>query len=645
MTTRFIGWTAASVAALLLGAWPGMALSQGGPPPDKGPAKKDDPAASQPGAQTPPGQAGQAQPGQAQTPPGQAQGGAAKPQGQAAQGQPNPGQGQGAAKPPGGQGPTQGNAGKQHWQRAPNAAQAQGQGQAKPAANANNAPVPPPPGKKVAKKELKVPALPASKIAVTASKNDALNRRGRPFRADEFKHPQTGRALAPDDEVTLTFKHGKAPVKLTGKQFLDEMNKLEAKLNAQGHSLRDKQYNQETKLDGARMRAAQQAAGETSNKKPIRMLKQAVGAADLDPRHTNLDAVKQGAAAHAQAMGQTAPALVQAQALKRQPRPLPNTLNSEWKADLGDTSVVGAKLKVSTALSGDMKELVTKTGASASIYLFGNGVDLVNVQGTTASHAPGAAAQRASFTVTSVGGLPLVPAVNSSGAAIAVPSSGSGDESIGVDYGVDMYFSLGPVPMHARIGATGSAGVRYSLAASSLFGDVTVVPYLDTKAYATCGVDLLIAEGGVGVDLTLLKQNLEMATRLEIASANGEPEYRWDYHATNTMNALSGKLYAYAEVDYLLDTWEGQWTIFDWPGLQWQAELYRYADKAAVFGAAPIVAAPPPSSGSVTQPASWSKNPCPDGHFKTTGSHHGCDCRPGQKKHYDDILKYKAHCK
>jgi hypothetical protein len=517
----------------------------------------------------------------------------------------------------------------------------------------------PAPGGRGHRLALKGKQPPETKLTRRASPNAVANKRGRKFTMDELRDPRTKQPIGADQDVTLTFKHGKGPVKMKGRQLLDEVNKLEAQLNAQGYSLREKPTGPlvETRLDAAQLRRKEQAALAPAGAKPVRLLKngrQQVQPTDFDHRspavNTAFGAAQQGQVAHSQALPQTQKAIADAKASQAQPRPLPSTLHDHWQADFGDHDILAATLQANTNVNGDWQQLHNHVDAKATITLVGYDIDLLRVQGDLAS-TPGG--QQANLSVTyantrdTPNGVYLVPPTNlSNPSAIAKED----DQGYTFDYGYDFYFSIGPVPMHATVGGTGSAGVRHKVAVSPLYTQVLAVPYVDAQAYARCGVDLVIAEGGVGGTLTLLKENLELASKVEVANdANNHPEYRWDYHATNTLNVLSGELFAYVTVNYFVDEWEGRWTIFKWDGITWQADLYRVQDRAPVFGVGAIATTP---HASATVPASASgpttgSGPlnCPTGQFGTTGKFHNCACPQGSKKEYTDLVKYNAICK
>jgi hypothetical protein len=91
---------------------------------------------------------------------------------------------------------------------------------------------------------------------------------------------------------------------------------------------------------------------------------------------------------------------------------------------------------------------------------------------------------------------------------------------------------------------------------------------VDTKAYAECDVDLALVKGGVGGKLTLLKDNFDLGAKIGIGVDRPDPYFFAEYWGRNTLETLSGSLYAFAEVDLVFWSNRWPWDIYSWSGLK-----------------------------------------------------------------------------
>jgi|GEM_PF-5029564 len=144
-----------------------------------------------------------------------------------------------------------------------------------------------------------------------------------------------------------------------------------------------------------------------------------------------------------------------------------------------------------------------------------------------------------------------------------------------LDYSVDYRFAIGPVPMRARVGFRATAGAKYGYDVLPLQVGAHAVPFAAADAYAQVGVDIGIAGGGVGGQLILIQDyvTLQGAARVEF---DDEPSLIVELIGTNSMTALSGRLYAYAYINYLFGKWEGQWDFFKWEGFRKDGNLFNF---------------------------------------------------------------------
>ncbi len=153
-----------------------------------------------------------------------------------------------------------------------------------------------------------------------------------------------------------------------------------------------------------------------------------------------------------------------------------------------------------------------------------------------------------------------------------------------VDKGVDYRFSIGPVPMRARVGFNGSIGLKYGFQVIPIEIGAYAVPFVSAKGYLQVGIDIGIAGAGVGGDLTLIADYFTITGTAGV-SFGDEWKLVLELTGHNVLEALSGELYAYAYVDYFIDRWEGRFTLFDWTGFKHEGEVFRYRTEWSPSGA------------------------------------------------------------
>lgn len=152
-------------------------------------------------------------------------------------------------------------------------------------------------------------------------------------------------------------------------------------------------------------------------------------------------------------------------------------------------------------------------------------------------------------------------------------------------------FTIGPIPMKASFGVRGAAGLRYELYASPRYASAKTTPFLNTQVYAEGGADIVIAGAGVGANLTLLNDELELGAKANIRTDFDNRKIFLDtnFYAYNKLDALSGNLYAYAYTyvpKFAIPPWEEKrwnWKIWDWAGFHTEGYLFNVSDTKALL--------------------------------------------------------------
>lgn len=139
----------------------------------------------------------------------------------------------------------------------------------------------------------------------------------------------------------------------------------------------------------------------------------------------------------------------------------------------------------------------------------------------------------------------------------------------------DFWIWVGPVPLHVVFGFSVSAGLDYKFAAnpgnncSSMEGPSNfklvsaIEPFIRADAYADASIDVVVAAAGVRLDLLLLRLGIPLSANVDHSSGN---QWRFSNGGRVTIDMLSGRLTAYAEVGVapLEESWEAE--IFGWDG-------------------------------------------------------------------------------
>jgi len=279
--------------------------------------------------------------------------------------------------------------------------------------------------------------------------------------------------------------------------------------------------------------------------------------------------------------------------------------SDSWQ--LGDTSTFGAKASYSLGwdVKGGESNKKTKDGAwchpdgasnmsaSASIFFFGTPVTIFDGASseTTADSATtyGAHLRYYDMDQGSETDLfpPVAPGTTLTGSPLHIPV---GDpQSLG-DLSYDIWFTVGPIPIHISFGANATAGIdvqeigHTSANGCQLAGDKGIEtvnlhyasgtdfePWAEADAYADASIDVVIASAGIRMDLTLLHVGLPVGVS-NTTDAQSNLTMKTGCHLTT--DALEGNVSAYLTlgIDPFSHTWST--TIFSWDGLHSDTNLF-----------------------------------------------------------------------
>lgn len=136
-------------------------------------------------------------------------------------------------------------------------------------------------------------------------------------------------------------------------------------------------------------------------------------------------------------------------------------------------------------------------------------------------------------------------------------------------------FSIGPVPCKGTIGFMGAVGVKYGFEIVPIQISAYAVPFASTKVFAQVGVDIVVASAGVGGQLVLIEDSLTLQGSFAVTFEE-QPSLVLELSGKDTLNCLSGSLYAFVAVDFWLVSWKGKFDIFKWDGFKTDVDIFKF---------------------------------------------------------------------
>jgi hypothetical protein len=149
-----------------------------------------------------------------------------------------------------------------------------------------------------------------------------------------------------------------------------------------------------------------------------------------------------------------------------------------------------------------------------------------------------------------------------------------------VDFSTSIPIPVGPFDLDVTVGAQGSVGFDYSISVYPMSVSLSGGPFAHTSVYAQAGLNLVVAEAGVGASLTLVNWDMNLGGSAGVGWLFGFYVYD-DVYADSKLNMLGGSVYVYAKVYYpcfdpFPDICDSQWqtNLWSWPGLQYDSVLF-----------------------------------------------------------------------
>ena len=381
------------------------------------------------------------------------------------------------------------------------------------------------------------------------------------FRPFEVLDPTNRRPIS-RDTMLPELPNGK---RLTAGQYYDELNRLEQRFNTIGYTLKEpteaKIELQVTPLPSATLQRQVQML-QSAHLPNTRF--QPLNLQSLDLEHKRMIAMR--------------PNLINLTVA-----PTAKTVHwvKDWNYNLGDPGVFSAYINGKIELNGT-KDVTKIDGlATAGGSIFSHGFELLSVSGNLNSPKSGTMNAKVGVSVIGI-------KVYNLDQNVSTGWSKSDTLSKTLDKSVSISFALGPIPMNAKFGVQGTAGISYGVAIAPVKASANVAPFVHTKVYAQVGVDIVVAGAGAGANLTLLNTDghLNGALSIEVDSAS-KPYFKWTDSYSQSLDMLSGNVYVYAYVYvpcWHVPPWcknEWDWNVFNWSGFK--ASGYLFNDTKTLY--------------------------------------------------------------
>ncbi|MBD1823612.1 hypothetical protein H6F51_14075 [Cyanobacteria bacterium FACHB-DQ100] len=425
------------------------------------------------------------------------------------------------------------------------------------------------------------------------------------FQPFEVRDPETGKPISPD--TVLTLPDGK---QVKAGEYYAELNRLEQQFSQIGYSFRQPEESvllQETVIDQSELKRQIDSVSGDHRKislerslfkttlDPSLVLRQPEAIPNLELRpgalqsqlnpKFDLDTLQQPDLGTLRQKQLRSPVFKPINPdLIRVIPPAPKGYNKAWNYNLGNPSTFSAYVNGKLQLKGSTNFSNAYAEGNAGGYMFNNQANLIRATASMNSQKSGNSTIDVRLNVL---GQSVYNFQDSRNTLLIKSDSFSRS----VDRQVaDLRFSLGPIPMRASFGVRGSAGIQYLAIANpaivSAYAQVS--PFVDARAYGQGGADIYVAGAGVGANLVLVRDDLDMRGRAYLALQNNNPYLMMQLSAYNSLEALSGNAYAYAYMyvpKFGIPPWKKKqwnWNIWSWTGFKTDGYLFDESYKVAL---------------------------------------------------------------
>ena len=415
---------------------------------------------------------------------------------------------------------------------------------------------------------------------------DIVKKKALAFKAIEMHDPKTGKKVAADFMVTTP--NGK---KVTAKAYFDELNKFEKHLNTLGHSIRDKEEKvvlSRNRVDAAELEKKAKAIAGSHLRFNAKTMKAAPKHADLPTQFkakAELDAGRVEAMKKYLAAGPAGDPktdTVPISHLDDAKGGASGGTVKQWSHELGNRKIVGASMTARLVTKGGQDNVSVLGSVEADAYLANKQLELLRA--TASANVGKTGPGKASVTV-SIAGRTVY------NKALSVNSDAHKADQLSktFDQGVSFRFSLGPIPMSVKMGASGSMGIRYFVGVRPLSLQAQFVPFAHVKAYAQCGIDAVVASVGVRANLQVIDFEMTIGGSLVVKfdSSSGASLQEHAY-VLNNLEMLKGELAIYAEIGVWIFKKHYEHDFFKFKGFKTSGYLVNVNRTTRITGGAAL---------------------------------------------------------
>lgn len=397
------------------------------------------------------------------------------------------------------------------------------------------------------------------------------------FQPFELKDPETGKEVSED--TILTLPNGE---KIQAAEYYAEINRLEQQFNELGYSLRspekevtlqESNINQST-LEKQAAEIDQAHQPEDSAKAALRESLEPNKVLDFIKQRLNQETELAPSKTNNNELQKSLSKQIKSDAINkglRFPFPRTKTILKTFNLDTGDPKIIAAYIKGKMELTASPLSSSAYAEANAGGYMFNNHADLLRATASLNAPASGNLTTNMNLFVHGNNVYNFQDARQAS-LQLGDKYSRSLDKEV-ANFG----FSLGPVSMKGKLGVQGSGGFTYNLVASPKSAYAKVNAFLDTRGYGQAVASIKVVSAGLDVDLTFLKDNLDISALalVDIEPGTNRAYLKADYYAFNDIKALNGKIYGYVKVfGKQLKT-----KIWDWNGFNKSGYLFNGSEK------------------------------------------------------------------
>jgi hypothetical protein len=143
------------------------------------------------------------------------------------------------------------------------------------------------------------------------------------------------------------------------------------------------------------------------------------------------------------------------------------------------------------------------------------------------------------------------------------------------EWSTSLSFPIGPIDVSGTFGFRGRARIMFNGKIDPSSGKVNgnLSPYLSAEAFGELGAGYEIVTVGIGGKLLLISDNANLMGSLELVKSSNR-YFKFSAIGENKVTLLSGKLYAYAEIDYLIGSKQIEVDLYDFDGFNFAQPLF-----------------------------------------------------------------------